>query len=453
MIFEVLALSRSAIAALAEAPITFWIPLAASVIALGGVIASSAVALVGVIYANRGNSTRLSVQLAHDSKQRSEDRLHALRKDVYLKAAEEVVAATNYLAAIPKLDPSKVNLADGTQGLLALSAQLQLVTSDTTVDLVGEYTSRYGEAFTELLLLAKPVHEANTDIRIHGELHDSNSAQAQRVLDEMRVLNESGKQNPERFAALQRSLDFFREQIAFHSEERAGAFERSNLANSAYQLEMLARMERIADAQLLVSVALRKEIGLDSDIDRHRDVMRRGKERMTAALHRLMLGLQSGEGEDEVESDLRTHAESLGGLLGDIQSLEFSIRLCLSRREGSPVRDRYVEDFSDAPVGSIVPESDLSSYASLGRLIREFNVIYESSGIAIDPNLVEIRDVLAHGRVFSGPDDFNFRVVKFDKPVGGEARLSYNQVMDEAWFKEQKARLVAAISDVMSILE
>lgn len=289
---EALALWQTVVEAISAIPITFWIPLIASVIALGGVIASSAVALMGVIYANRGNTTRLLAQLSHDAKQKSEDRLHALRKNVYLKAAEEAVAANNYLATIPKLDPSKVNLADGVQGLLTLSAKLQLVTSDSTVELVAEYTSRYGEAFTDLLIFAMPVHDANTSVRIHSEMYDAYSAQAERTLDEMRLMNESGSPDPKRFHALQRSLDFTRDQIERHSEGRGAAYERANQANAKYQREMLARIESIAEAQLLVSVALRKEIGLDSDLSRHRSTMQRSKERMTAAFGRLMAVLE-----------------------------------------------------------------------------------------------------------------------------------------------------------------
>lgn len=147
------------------------------------------------------------------------------------------------------------------------------------------------------------------------------------------------------------------------------------------------------------------------------------------------------------------HAEHLGGVIGNLQSLEFSIRLCLSQRPDSPVRNAYTDDFRNAPVGTLVAESDMSSYAPLGQLIKKFNELFGSLGSTIDPALVDLRDALAHGRVFAGPDDEHFRIVKFDRPVNGAARLSYNQVMTEDWFLESKRRVRDAIHAVMNRLE
>lgn len=144
------------------------------------------------------------------------------------------------------------------------------------------------------------------------------------------------------------------------------------------------------------------------------------------------------------------HAEHLGGVLGNLQSLEFSIRLCLAQQPGSPASNMYTDDFRNAAVGSLIPESDMSSYASLGTLIAKFNDLFGRCGATVDPTLVVLRDVLAHGRVFAGPDEDHFRIVKFDKPVNGRARLSYNQVMTEEWFSDCKQRVREAISTVMA---
>ena len=147
------------------------------------------------------------------------------------------------------------------------------------------------------------------------------------------------------------------------------------------------------------------------------------------------------------------HAEHLGGIIGNLQTLEFSIRLCLSQQPGSPARNRYTDDFRNALVDTLVPESDMSSYASLGQLIKRFNEIFGHLGSQIDPTLVDLRDVLAHGRVFAGPDEDHFRIVKFDKPVNGSARLSFNQVMTEDWFMHSKLRVRDAIQTVMGRFE
>ena len=150
--------------------------------------------------------------------------------------------------------------------------------------------------------------------------------------------------------------------------------------------------------------------------------------------------------------DHRLHAQRLGALVGNLQTLEASIRLCLAQQPGSPARDVFMDDFRDAPVGTVIPESAMSNYDSLGKLIEKFNDMFETSGVKVDHSLVTLRDVLAHGRVFAGPNDIDFRIVKFDKPTAAGARLSYNQLMTAEWFEDNRMRLREAIQTVVGQL-
>lgn len=147
--------------------------------------------------------------------------------------------------------------------------------------------------------------------------------------------------------------------------------------------------------------------------------------------------------------DTENHAKELGGLIGNLHSLEFIIRLCLAQRSESVARDTYGDEFREMPAGTIVPESDLTDFASLGQLIERFNKCY---GVAdsqpIDPSLVRLRDAIAHGRVFAGPESTHMRIIKFERPKGGQARIAYNEVMSDRWFLENKARVRDAIHTV-----
>jgi hypothetical protein len=147
--------------------------------------------------------------------------------------------------------------------------------------------------------------------------------------------------------------------------------------------------------------------------------------------------------------DSRKHAEHLGGLLGNLHTLEFSIRLCLAQRLGSPARGLYADDFREVTVGTHVPDTDMSNFASFGQLIDKFNTVFGLSGSIDDRELVRLRDVLAHGRVFAGPHDDHFRIIKFEPPSNGLAKVSYNQVMTEEWFTSNKQFVREAIETVV----
>lgn len=152
--------------------------------------------------------------------------------------------------------------------------------------------------------------------------------------------------------------------------------------------------------------------------------------------------------------DNEQHARHLGGLIGNLQSLEIMIRLALAQRTGSPAKDTYGDDFRNAAVGTLVPVSDLSSFASLRELINAFNKEFAPKP-HLDLGLVTLRDALAHGRVFAGPSEEEFRIVKLEKPAKGatEVAVEYSAVMSEEWFKENKARVREAMATVAKAFE
>ena len=103
--------------------------------------------------------------------------------------------------------------------------------------------------------------------------------------------------------------------------------------------------------------------------------------------------------------NLTDYAYNLGSLLANFQSLELGLRAFLQQLpDARPLGIPYGEDIYSFPAGQAVPESELTSYDSLGRLIDKYNEAARDQGLAeIDHGLVDIRDALAHGRVECRP--------------------------------------------------
>lgn len=142
------------------------------------------------------------------------------------------------------------------------------------------------------------------------------------------------------------------------------------------------------------------------------------------------------------------HVRLLGRLLANLQSLEFLLRVFLGHLPGAkPMGVPYGTDIYAFPVGAELPENDMTSYDSLSQLLSKFNREMNCRGEAtIDESLVELRDALAHGRVSAAVEDENLRLLKFDKPRDGKVRVTFNEMMTEEWFLNQKNRVLAAIT-------
>jgi len=149
------------------------------------------------------------------------------------------------------------------------------------------------------------------------------------------------------------------------------------------------------------------------------------------------------------------HIQRLGKVVGNLQSLEFGIRGVLANLPGARrVHSDHGVDVLAFPVGSELPESDLTDYASLGKLVEMFNREAALRGAkTIDARVVVLRDALAHGRTYAKEARFPLRLVKFDKPRNGKVRVTYSEVMDHAWFDRQRDLLNDCMDAVRSRLE
>ena len=146
---------------------------------------------------------------------------------------------------------------------------------------------------------------------------------------------------------------------------------------------------------------------------------------------------------------LDEHIRHLGGLVTNFHALEFLLRAFLQNLAGArPVGVPYGTDIYSFPVGSYLPESELTSYDSLGQLITKYNEEMKKRGLPlIDASLVDVRDAIAHGRVSSEIAD-DMRLLKFDKPANGRVQITFNEKLTESWFNSQKKRVYGTIQAV-----
>lgn len=154
---------------------------------------------------------------------------------------------------------------------------------------------------------------------------------------------------------------------------------------------------------------------------------------------------------------LDDHAKLLGKLVGSFQSLEFMLRFFLQRLPTArPIGIPDGIDIYSFPVGKDLPESELTSYDSLGELIRKYNKeVIKHHLVEIDLELVEIRDALAHGRISANGTNETLRLLKFSRPKEGRVTVLFNVEMTETWFVDQKQRVNSAmelVKNAMSVI-
>lgn len=237
-----------------------------------GVVASF-MTLSGVLISNWSNTTRLRIQLQHDADQKASERTSALRREVYLVAAEELTKANSQLAALPQSDLTKVNAAECLQGFFAAAAKLQLVAEPKTALLVNALVASYGELFIRLLQRIIPLQQARADISINDNLYNKSSAEVARILGEMTKFNESAQINPPVFSVLRNAVDFHQRQVEEYAAARSAAWSEFNQLNADFCRQLLLDMRTIGEQQIPVLIEIRRDLGLTSELSAFRAQM------------------------------------------------------------------------------------------------------------------------------------------------------------------------------------
>ena len=143
--------------------------------------------------------------------------------------------------------------------------------------------------------------------------------------------------------------------------------------------------------------------------------------------------------------NLESYTLALGKILVGFHSLEISLRHFFQGYEATLNPPSPVVPPKPLRVGQMVPKATYSAYDSLNGLLKSFNAVVKENhaNLALSPALIELRDALAHGRVWSETLQPPLQLLKFSKPLPNSVGISVLQadVIDEAWLQAQMLML------------
>ena len=256
-----------------------------------GLIASF-LTLSGVLISNRSNTNRLLLQLQHDATEKTKERTAALRREVYLRTAEELTKANAHLGSLAQTDLAKANAAEGLQGFFAAAAKLQLVAEPKTALLVNDLVSAYGELLLQLLAKLLPLQRVRSDISIHEKLYESAHAEVTRILSEMAKFNERAQSDDAVMSALQSAFDFHQARAKEQTEMLSVLGAKSTHLTIEFGRSLLTDMRGLGARQIPVLIEIRRDLGLTGELVAYEAQMRSQWERMSIQVDRTLNALQ-----------------------------------------------------------------------------------------------------------------------------------------------------------------
>jgi len=140
------------------------------------------------------------------------------------------------------------------------------------------------------------------------------------------------------------------------------------------------------------------------------------------------------------------HVLGVGKIVGNLHSLELVIRVFLCEADGEEIQ------LAAVPSGTVA-ETHLTSFDSLGDLIKEYNDCLSPSeqGYRVDPQAVKIRDAIAHGRLTSTAKEFPLTLVKFGfRNSTRMIPVEFVQVISEQWLEDTRKLIKQQIDNVQN---
>ncbi|NWF37539.1 chromosome partitioning protein ParA [Mariprofundus sp. NF] len=170
-------------------------------------IIASFLTFIGVLLTNRGSQQSLAMQLNHDKEKFIYDQDIALKKEVFLEAAEKFSLS---LATIPKMVNLEITIESishdiGVHGPSA--AKLYIIAKEETVAKAIEFSNELSESFLSLFKTRAELMDSKEAISIYEEIIKGSETEQQRILSIMKELNLHGHSDSSKWDYLNNSFD------------------------------------------------------------------------------------------------------------------------------------------------------------------------------------------------------------------------------------------------------
>lgn len=151
--------------------------------------------------------------------------------------------------------------------------------------------------------------------------------------------------------------------------------------------------------------------------------------------------------------NIEEYTLSIGKIIVNLHSLEFALRTFLWNHENLVGPRNCHIAIEQLQIGQTVPVNAFSNFDTLRMLIEKFNKIVHqtNSTLLVDPTIVDLRDALAHGRIWAETPQPPMQLVKFGKPSDGKTTVTYVELINSAWLDSQIIRVKNEIEKIRKV--
>ena len=263
---------------------------------LGGIIAGLfgvCVSILTLVFTNRGHNQRLQTQHVHDQKIKNRDRDMALRKDIYLAAAEAAYAGLLAVGRFANLDIPYDKLTEGYLDKAPSITKVHIIANEETVRAITNFSTELTAALLRLGMKRFQLIAQKQQVGFLRAQVDVSLKENARMLELQKQYNLDGLADQRRWNALQRYFEF-EQARGEQAQQEADALDASLIPQQLKFMEEVYA-ETIKLGRLLASplFSIRKELELPIDETVFRRISEEAIAKQAETLKEFMRDLQS----------------------------------------------------------------------------------------------------------------------------------------------------------------
>ncbi len=270
-----------------ELPETSKSAIIAAAITFIGVVFAATAAFIGVFVTHRGHEKRFRKQLEHDKEVKRIEREMALRKEIFLGAAEAIVAGIGVIARYADLKVPHDELLHEFNGKRSAIAKVNIIAREETIYAVSAFMDELNATLIHLSLSRHPL--ILMQIRLTTLMDQINGCGKEKgkLLELMKQLNSEGNTDQHRWNFVKSTFEYEdMKTIEAHQEytKLSGEFQTDNFtfleACHRYSLEI---------SKLLIPAVreIRSELELPFDEERYIQMVEKSSHQQTQLINEI----------------------------------------------------------------------------------------------------------------------------------------------------------------------
>lgn len=223
--------------------------------------------LLGVYLGGRQQDRATRMQLESSSKEREKERIHEMRRSIYLPAVRGMSNAIKSISSLTHEDADVAEVSSEFSCAISDVDGLALVAGEHLIEASTEFTMQTTKAFFSLLALRTRLNDGVVEKLVIGQSIDHSLAEQSRLVELLKKINIDGPSDPDQFNRVLKQLDLL-------TPELEGLFRRRDANQKAVEALHTELLAHLCDhtKPLVVSVTratsrMRQELGLPSRED------------------------------------------------------------------------------------------------------------------------------------------------------------------------------------------